>query len=182
MGVHRLLPRPSPSSPLASVRSPSQTSCAVSWASSQLSPSSLQALPPLGRCPCPFLVPFPCPSALRVQGARNGHGTEIETSNANASDDADGSDVGGGGGHRDQICQNGPKNVLDVNESANVYASRRRISLSLCPLKSESGIGPMRRARSGAICEIGSNDDDGLRSDEISRNCGSDGCQMTLSA
>lgn len=83
--------------------------------------------------------------------------------------------VGGcdvGDGHQGQIYQNDP------NESDG--ASKRRISLSPCPWKSE--IDPTRKVLDDPICEIDLNGGGGLRSDEVLKSCGSDCCWMTLYA
>jgi hypothetical protein len=81
-------------------------------------------------------------SASRVQSARSGHG--IETVNVN------GNGVGGCNvcdGHPGQIYRIDPKNDLNGNESesasVNASTSKKRISVSLCPWKSE--IGPIMR-------------------------------------
>ena len=76
-----------------------------------------------------------------------------------------GDGVGGydvGDVHRGRIDQIDLKNVPNEN----VSASRKRISLSLCPWKNE--IGPTMEVLNGPICEIDLNGDGdgGLRRDE----------------
>lgn len=86
-----------------------------------------------------------------------------------------GSDVGDGG-HHGRTYRSDLKNV--PSEDGSESASRKSVSLSLCPWMSE--IGAMRKAPNAPICEIDSSGGGDSKSHEISKSYASDRFLMTL--